>query len=178
MLKGEGKDNEDDEGSAAPESSTRDNSLPDWAEDEKCIRGECVHYNSRCCWESSEEDSDNDDNNSAEDKATGREVDLGSERVDEEEWRVVSHRGRRASPDPVTTRKIPPLGSYAKPLLSDRRYSWIEDRYQITVFYPPEIPLEKVKRAMGLMEDPFDWSVLRPTSPKNIKWVYFPPLEK
>ena len=27
------------------------------------------------------------------------------------------------------------------------------------------------------MEDPFDWSVLRPTSPKNIKWVYFPPLE-
>ena len=177
MLKGEGEDDEDDEGSAAPESSTRDNSLPDWAEDEKCIRGECVHYNSRCCWESSEEDSDNDDNNSAEDTATGREVDLGSERVDEEKWQEVSYRGRRASPDPVTTRKIPPLGSYAKPLLSDRRYSWIEDRNQITVFYPPEIPLEKVKRAMGLMEDPFDWSVLRPTSPKNIKWVYFPPLE-
>jgi len=97
---------------------------------------------------------------------------------DEEKWQEVSYRGRRASPDPVTTRKIPPLGSYAKPLLSDRRYSWIEDRNQITVFYPPEIPLEKVKRAMGLMEDPFDWSVLRPTSPKNIKWVYFPPLEK
>jgi len=93
-------------------------------------------------------------------------------------WQEVSYRGRRASPDPVTTRKIPPLGSYAKPLLSDLRYSWIEDRNQITVFYPPDIPLEKVKRAMGLMEDPFDWSVLRPTSPKNIKWVYFPPLEK
>ena len=177
MLKGEG---EDDEGSAAPESITRDNSLPDWAEDEKCIRGECVHYSCEMRQEeSSEEDSDNDDNNSAEDKATGREVDLGSERVDEEEWREVSYRGRRASPDPVTTRKIPSLGSYAKPLLSDLRYSWVtEDRNQITVFYPPEIPLEKVKRAMGLMDDPFDWSVLRPTAPKYNKWVYFPPLEK
>ena len=30
----------------------------------------------------------------------------------------------------------------------------------------------------GCREDPFDWSVLRPTSPKNIKLVYFPPLEK
>ena len=175
MLKGEGEDDEDDEGSAAPESSTRDNSLPDWAEDEKCIRGECVHYSSRC-WESSEEDSDNDDNNSAEDKATGREVDLGSERVDEEEWREVSYRGRRASPDPVTTRKIPDRGSYAKPLLSDLRYSWVtEGGYEKTVFYPPEIPLEKVMMAM---DDPFDWTVLRPTSWRFNKFVYFPLQEK
>ena len=70
-----------------------------------------------------EEAFDNDDNNSAEDKATRREVDLGSDRVDGEEWREVSYRGRRASPDPVTTRKIPDRGSYAKPLLSDLRYS-------------------------------------------------------
>ena len=62
-----------------------------------------------------EEAFDNDNNNSAEDKATGRKVDLGSDHVDGEEWREVSYRGRRASPDPVTTRKIPDLGSYAKP---------------------------------------------------------------
>ena len=45
MLKGEGKDNEDDEGSAAPESTTRDSLPSEWNQrDEKCIRGECWHY--------------------------------------------------------------------------------------------------------------------------------------
>ena len=79
----------------------------------------------------------------------------------------------------MTTRKIPELGSYAKPLLTDLRFSWVtEDRNQITVFYPPEIPLEKVKRAMGLMDVPLDWSVLRSTAPNYNKWVYFPPQEK
>ena len=135
-----------------------------------------------------EEAFDNDNHDSADDKATGREANLGSDRVDGEEWREVSYRGRKASPDPVTTRKIPKLGSYAKPLLTDLRFSWVtEDRgvgpwdgprdYR-TVFYPPEIPLEKVKRAIGLMDDPFDWSVLRPTAPNYYKWVYFPPQGK
>ena len=96
-----------------------------------------------------EEAFDNDDHDSADDKATGRVVNLGSDRVDGEEWREVSYRGRKASPDPVTTRKIPKLGSYAKPLLTDLRFSWVrEDGDYRTVFYPPEIPLEKVKRAL------------------------------
>ena len=129
-----------------------------------------------------EEAFDNDDNNSAEDKATRREVDLGSDRVDGEEWREVSYRGRRASPDPVTTRKIPDRGSYAKPLLSDLRYSWVtEGGYEKTVFYPPEIPLEKVMMAMaGLDSTPpwIDWTVLRPTSWRFNKFVYFPLQEK
>ena len=86
------------------------------------------------------------------------------------------------SPDPVTTRKIPDRGSYAKPLLSDLRYSWVTKAgYEKTVFYPPEIPLEKVMMAMaGLDSTPpwIDWTVLCPTSWRFNKFVYFQLQEK
>ena len=98
------------------------------------------------------------------------------------DWKQVS--GRRKSgtakqtqpPPEPEERKIPDRLSYAKPLLSDLRYSWVtEGGYEKTVFYPPEIPLEKVMMAM---DDPFDWTVLRPTSWRFNKFVYFPLQEK
>ena len=97
-------------------------------------------------------------------------------------WKQVSGRrkggtAKQTQPPPEPEgRKIPDRLSYAKPLLSDLRYSWVsEGGCEKTVFYPPEIPLEKVMRAM---DDPFDWSVLRPTSWRFNKFVYFPLQEK
>ena len=84
---------------------------------------------------------------------------------------------RQASPDPETRRKIPDRPTYAKLLLSDLRYSWITGGgYERTVFYPPEISKEEVMRAMT--EGPIDWRVVRPTSGRYNKWVYFPLEEK
>ena len=112
---------------ASPECTTQDTLLPEWAEDEKCLR----------------EDPMND-------------------------WKQVSGRRRggpaerrQPSPDPVTRRKIPDLSTYAKPLLSDLRYSWITDGgRERTVFYPSEIPIEEIRRAMSTPED---WNVVHPT---------------
>ena len=104
------------------------------------------------------------------------------------DWKQISCRrksgtAKQTQPPPEPEeRKIPDRLSYAKPLLSDLRHSWVtEGGYEKTVFYPPEIPLEKVMMAMaGLDSTPpwIDWTVLRPTSWRFNKFVYFQLQEK
>jgi hypothetical protein len=174
MLKGEGEDNEV---SVAPESTvfptTRDILLPEWAEDEKCITGECVHYTCEMRQEDPIEEP--------------IEVQRTTEYTND--WTQVSGRRKVGTakrseppPDPVTTRKIPDSNTWAKPLRSDTRHTIrlrpsIDGYDELTVFAPPEICRTQIMLAIKPEWDKppnFNWDYVRPTSFSYRKWVYYP----
>ena len=85
-----------------------------WAEDEKCITGECVHYTCEMRQEEPIEEP--------------IEVQRTTEYTND--WTQVSGRRKvgtakrtQPPPDPVTTRKIPDGNTWAKPLRSDTRHT-------------------------------------------------------
>ena len=63
----------------------------------------------------------------------------------------------------------------AVPEFEDERHTVTRsDGSVVTVFAPEWVPIEKIRKAI-IDWKAIDWGVVRPTSRREDKWVYFPP---
>ena len=71
-------------------------------------------------------------------------------------------------------RKLPAhFNIWAVPWLCDERHTLTRsDGSEVTVFASKWVPIEEIRRAI---EHPIDWGVVRPTSRREDKWVFYPP---
>ena len=64
---------------------------------------------------------------------------------------------------------------FAVPEFEDERHTVTRpDGSVVTVFAPEWVPIEKIRKAI-IDWKAIDWGVVRPTSRREDKWVYFPP---
>ena len=80
------------------------------------------------------------------------------------------------TPVPVVRvlRKLPAhFHTWAVPWLCDERHTLTRsDGSEVTVFASKWVPIEKIRKAIS---HPIDWGVVRPTSRREDKWVFYPP---
>ena len=100
-------------------------------------------------------------------------TDTGIEAI-QPERSVQGEENQKGPPDYRLLRSLPENRRiFAVPEFEDERHTVTRsDGSVVTVFAPEWVPIEKIRKAIS---HPIDWGVVRPTSRREDKWVYFPP---
>ena len=103
------------------------------------------------------------------------ETDTGNEAIQPEK----SVQGAENQKGPPVVRTLRSLSEdrriWAVPELDDERHTVTRsDGSEVTVFVAEWVPIEKIRKAV-IDWKAIDWGVVRPTSRRQDKWVYFPP---
>ena len=101
------------------------------------------------------------------------ETDTGNEAIQPEKS-VQGAENQKGPPLVRTLRRLPEdRRIWAVPELDDERHTLTRsDGSEVTVFASEWVPIEKIRKAIS---HPINWGVVRPTSRREDKWVFYPP---
>ena len=101
------------------------------------------------------------------------EMDTRNEAIQPEKS-VQGAENQKGPPDVRVLRRLPEnRRTWAVSWLDDERHTLTRsDGSEVTVFAAEWVPIEKIRKAIS---HPIDWGVVRPTSRREDKWVFYPP---